>query len=199
MPGTFPQLPVAQEILHSAEWLNRVTQSQNGKFDVQDNNAMRWILTCIYPTMNQSEAAAIRAFMNANRGNWATFEYVVPGRQQLGELGGDPKVKDTTLAGNDKVILKGLSKNRVYFKTGDFIRFSHRKVYEVSEDVITDNARQAEVPISPGLVQTVFSGERVITTGISFKVRLAQNTLPQLRASPGELYTFDPFQLIEDI
>ena len=127
--------------------------------------------------MEREDAQRIMAFHAEQKGSHLTFQYVLPRSTPMGDLGGVPRVDVTTLAGAMTVIVRGWPPNRRVLRYGDMIRFSHQKVYQVTQSVTSDATGRGTLQLAPQLLQTVFDGEGLVTTGLTFTVSFVDDVL----------------------
>lgn len=129
------------------------------------------------PPMEREAAQRLQAFYAQQRGSHGSFAYVLPRSTPLGDLGGDPRVEGTYLAGADVVQTRGWPANRRVLRYGDYIRFSHTKVYQLQQSADSDATGRATLYLAPYLTQTISDGDTIATTAVTFQMSFADDNL----------------------
>ena len=149
------------------------SRTASGKTFRRQIDGQRWSFTCSYPNIGRSDFAAVQAFLIKQRSRLEDFTVTFPSflNAQGNETGtvlvnGVHAVGDTTIA-MDAFSADGAGR----FKAGDFIKFSHSKVYMVVEDV-TSSSNAATVTIEPPLTTALSDNESVTYDDVAFTVHL---------------------------
>ena len=149
------------------------SRTASGKTFRRQIDGQRWSFTCSYPNIGRSDFAAVQAFLIKQRSRLEDFTVTFPSflNAQGNETGrvlvnGVHAVGDTTIA-MDAFAADGAGR----FKAGDFIKFSHSKVYMVVEDV-TSSSNAATVTIEPPLTTALSDNESVTYDDVAFTVHL---------------------------
>ena len=149
------------------------SRTASGKTFRRQIDGQRWSFTCSYPNIGRSDFAAVQAFLIKQRSRLEDFTVTFPSflNAQGNETGtvlvnGVHAVGDTTIA-MDAFAADGAGR----FKAGDFIKFSHSKVYMVVEDV-TSSSNEATVTIEPPLTTALSDNESVTYDDVAFTVHL---------------------------
>ena len=149
------------------------SRTASGKTFRRQIDGQRWSFTCSYPNIGRSDFAAVQAFLIKQRSRLEDFTVTFPSflNAQGNETGtvlvnGVHAVGDTTIA-MDAFAADGAGR----FKAGDFIKFSHSKVYMVVKDV-TSSSNAATVTIEPPLTTALSDNESVTYDDVAFTVHL---------------------------
>lgn len=172
MSGALPNVGF-EAINIQSEQTTLLSRTVSGKTFRRQIDGQRWTFTCSYPNIKRSDFAAVQAFIVKQRGSKEDFTITFPSylNAQGNETGtvlvnGVHAVGDTTIA-MDAFAADGAGR----FKAGDFIKFSHSKVYMVVEDV-TSSSNAATVTIEPPLTTALSDNEAVTYDNVPFTVFL---------------------------
>ncbi len=172
MSGALPNVGF-EAINIQSEQKTLVSKTDSGKTFRRQIDGQRWTFTCSYPNIKRSDFAAVQAFIIKQRNSKEDFTITFPSylNAQGNETGtvlvnGVHAVGDTTIA-MDAFAADGAGR----FKAGDFIKFSHSKVYMVVEDV-TSSSNAATVTIEPPLTTALSDNETVTYDNVPFTVFL---------------------------
>jgi hypothetical protein len=172
MSGALPNVGF-EAINIQSEQTTLLSRTVSGKTFRRQIDGQRWTFTCSYPNIKRSDFAAVQAFIVKQRGSKEDFTITFPSylNAQGNETGtvlvnGVHAVGDTTIA-MDAFAADGAGR----FKAGDFIKFSHSKVYMVVEDV-TSSSNAATVTIEPPLTTALSDNETVTYDNVPFTVFL---------------------------
>lgn len=172
MSGALPNVGF-EAINIQSEQTTLLSRTVSGKTFRGQIDGQRWTFTCSYPNIKRSDFAAVQAFIVKQRGSKEDFTITFPSylNAQGNETGtvlvnGVHAVGDTTIA-MDAFAADGAGR----FKAGDFIKFSHSKVYMVVEDV-TSSSNAATVTIEPPLTTALSDNETVTYDNVPFTVFL---------------------------
>ena len=178
MSGAFPSTPILSAVELSSEVPTLLDLTQSGKRNVRQFGAQRWALNLSFPdTLSRDQFMPIFAFILKQKGRVGTFTFVSPElATPRGVATGTPLV-DSAQTG-DSVITDGWTASQTgIMKAGDIIKFaSHNKVYMVTEDVNSDGAGSATLPIEPALIQQVANDEAITVSNVPFTCMLAGET-----------------------
>ena len=195
MSGALPNVEF-EAINIRSEQRTLLSRTNSGKTFRRQIDGQRWLFTVQYPNIKRSDFAAVQAFIIKQRGSKEDFTVTFPDylNAQGNETGtvlvnGVHAVGDTTIA-MDAFAADGAGR----FKAGDFIKFSHSKVYMVVEDV-TSSSNAATVTIEPPLTTALSDNETVTYDSVPFTVFL-KNDIQEFPsnaiASDGSiLFTFE--------
>lgn len=157
----FPTTPTASSIKITgiSPTLTSVTHSL--KRQARSRGGQRWLIEAGYPAMTRSQFAPLWAFVNAQQGQYSTFEYFPPiYKDTSGTATGTLLVNGGDSAGDSSIACDGLTGT---LKAGDFIKFAgHDKVYTLTDDATTSLA------IEPPLMSAVADNEVVTYNDVSF-------------------------------
>lgn len=175
----------------------RVSVGHSLKRQARTSNAQRWGITLDYAPMTRAQFAPIWAFVIAQRGQYDTFQLVLPAPlyapQGIGAVGSPSPSVDNELAGSPTEAqlgrapwTRGWTPNATVLKAGDFLAFGdHSKVYMAREDIVADGSGYAQLAIEPSLVAALTQGAGVTTDSVPFTMALAQDQHEfELRVNP---------------
>lgn len=186
MSGTFPASPAPRAFKFGSIQPTRVSTSHSLKRYTRTTNAQRWTLSLDFSQLTRLKFMPIWAFLIGQRGQYDTFQYVLPAPLYSPQGVGATGSPSPTVNGNfgspvetqsgRTVYTKGWPNSTAILKMGDFIKFgSHSKVYMARSDVTSDSSGFATVDIGPALVQAVSDGDAIITHNIPFTVSLTRD------------------------
>lgn len=204
MSGTFPSSPAPRSIQVRSLQPARVSVGHSLKRYTRTLNAQRWLLSLDFTSLERADLAPIWAFLVGQRGQYDTFQYVLPNpiHTPRGTATGSPVVN-----GNFGSPAEAQTGRTVYtrswtagitaLKAGDFLKFaSHSKVYIAREDVTADGSGLATIPIEPALVQAVSDADALTTSSIPFTVSLTQDGAG-FNLGVGSIFELERVELIE--
>lgn len=207
MSGTFPATPAPARIRVRSIQPTRVSVAHSLKRYTRTLNAQRWAFSLDFPPMERADWMPIWAFILAQRGQFDTFQWVLPNPlhtpQGLGAAGspspavngnfGSPAEAQT----GRNIYTDGWSASVTVLKAGDFIKYgSHSKVYQMTADAATDSGGAVQLAHDPALVQAVYDGDTIITNSVPVTVSLAQDT-NEFAVAPGQIFSGGTLELIE--
>lgn len=207
MSGTFPSSPAPNRIRFGSIQPTRVSVSHSMKRYTRTENAQRWKLSLDFAALERDDLAPIWAFLISQRGQYDTFQYVLPNPLYAPRGAGAVGSPQPSVNGNfgspvatqtgRQVYTKLWQPSTTILKAGDFIKFgSHAKVYMAREDVVSDGSGLALIPIEPALVQAVSDGDVISTHNIQFTVSL-QKDGAGFGVAPASIMDLDTVELIE--
>lgn len=138
-----------------------------------------WELRASLANCDYYEAKQIAAFINSQDGRASTFTiYLPPQIAGNNNYGGDIFVKGASQTGKN-ILVDGMTPARTILKKGDFIKFANSaKVYQVSEDLISDNLGEGTLSLHTHVVGDLPSdNENIIYKSnlVSWTVALKEN------------------------
>ena len=152
------------------------SETDSGKTFRRQIQGQHFSFTIQYQPMTRADFAPIQAFIMKQRSRKENFTVTFP--SYLNALGnetgtllvnGSHSVADTTIAIDG---FAGDGAGRL--KAGDFIKFSHDKVYMVVEDV-TSSSNSATVTIEPPLREALADNSAVTYDSVPFTVYLTSD------------------------
>ena len=151
-----------------------VSTTDSGKTFRRQIDGQRWSFTVSYPLMPRSTFAPIQAFIIKQRSQKEDFTITFPSylNAQGNEnttinVNGVHAVGDTTIA-IDGFHADGAGR----LKAGDFIKFSHSKIYYMIISDVTSSSNAATVTIEPPLTTALANDETVTYDSVPFTVYL---------------------------
>jgi len=183
MSGTYPAEPEFQAINVSSRHNNLFSETVSGRVQVRTLGGQRWAFTAQYNRMTRAEFQPVFAFVTSQQGRLGSFGIVPP---VIGSTSGDATgvalANGTATAGATSVAVDGFTGT---IKAGDFVKFSHGKVYMVTAD--RDGA--GDISIEPALVQNVGDNEQMTYNNVTFTMRL-DNDVQQYDLNADEQYEY---------
>lgn len=182
MSGTFPASPAPKAIRLGSFQPTRVSESHSLRRQTRTTNAQRWILELDFAGMERADMAPIYAFLQKQRGQYDTFQYVLPSPLYTPQGSGanvspSPHVDGLQVSptldvqSGRTIYTKNWAPSTTVLKAMDFLKFaSHSKVYMATEDVASDVAGRATIVLDPAVLQNLSNGDAVITHNIPFTV-----------------------------
>jgi len=183
MSGTYPTTPEFQAINVSSRHNNVFSETVSGRIQVRTYGGQRWSFTAQYNPMTRAEFQPVFAFVTSQQGRLGSFGIVPPVvGSTSGTATGTALVNGATSAGSTTVPVDGFTGT---IKAGDFIKFSHGKVYMVT----ADRDGPGDISIEPALVQGVSDNEELVYNDVTFTMRLA-NDVQEYSLSANEYYEY---------
>lgn len=186
MSGTFPSSPAPRDFGFDSITRTFVSTSQSMKRYTRTANAQRWTLSLDFSHLQRSQLAPVYAFLVKQRGQFDTFQYVLPNPLYTprGALGGSPVVNNNVgspseLQTGRTLNIRGLSTGITNWgRAGDFFKVAgHSKVYMLTEDVNSDGSGLAQLTFDPALVVSPADGEALTFTSVPFTVSLNKDSM----------------------
>ena len=183
MSGTYPSEPEFQAINVSSRHNNLFSETVSGRVQVRTLGGQRWSFTAQYNRMTRAEFQPVFAFVTSQQGRLGSFAIVPPViGSTSGTATGNAAANGDASAGATSLAVDGFTGT---IKAGDFVKFSHGKVYMVTSE--RDGAGNIE--IEPALVQDVDDNEQMIYENVSFTMRL-DNDVQQYDLNADEQYEY---------
>ena len=183
MSGTFPSTQGLRGLNFSNNQPNLLAIAMSGRRQAKSQGAQFFSFTVQTPPMNTAEHKDLMGFLAAQRGQFDTFEIVLPNLSTpSGSVTGNPLRVATDIAAGLKsiVVTSGLTNKTDYLKRGDLVRFgTGPKVYMLTADVDTDGSGNGTLNIEPGLVTAIDgspSAVAVETNDVKFTVFMTSAT-----------------------
>ena len=207
MSGTFPATPAPRSIRFGSIQPTRISTSHSLKRYTRTLNAQRWAMTLDFSQLERDDLAPIWAFLVGQRGQYDTFQFVLPNPlytpRGAGAIGSpSPSVNGNfgspiaTQTGRS-IYTKQWQPSTTILKAGDFLKFaSHSKVYMAREDVASGSTGLALIPMEPAAVQELSDGDAIITSSVQFTVSLSQDGAG-FGVQPGSILDLDTVELVE--
>lgn len=184
MAGTYPSTPEFQAVNLESKHNNLVSETVSGRQQVRTIGGQRWSFSAKYNPMTRAEFQPVFAFVMSQQGRLGTFGIVPPViGSTSGTATGTALVNGSADIGDSSVPVDGFTGD---IKAGDFVKFSHGKVYMVTAD--RDGA--GNISIEPALVDDVSDGEEMVYNGVTFTMRLA-NDIQSYSLSANEYYEYE--------
>ncbi len=184
MAGTYPTTPEFQAINLKSTHNNLKSVTISGRSQVRTIGGQKWEFSAKYNPMTRAEFQPVFAFVTSQQGSLGTFTIVPPViGSTSGTATGTALVNGSASVGATSVPVDGFTGT---IKAGDFVKFSHSKVYMVTAD--RDGA--GSISIEPALVAAVSDGAEMIYNDVAFTMRL-RNDVQQYGLSRFEYYTYE--------
>ena len=150
-----------------------VSTTDSGKTFRRQIDGQRWSFTVSYPLMPRSTFAPIQAFIIKQRSQKEDFTITFPSYLDAqGNENTTINVNGVHAVGDTTIAIDGFNADGDgRLKAGDFIKFSHSKVYMVMADV-TSSSNAATVTIEPPLRSALANDETVTYDSVPFTVYL---------------------------
>ncbi len=185
--STLPTTPVPETTSIGSLVQNVANVTQSLRRVVSSRGGQRWQFTLIYPPLERDEIIELWTFLNVQSGKLGAFYFIFPNHPARGTMWGVPVIAGADQAGSSVVTTGWPVSSSGVLRTGDFIRFEGRyKTYQVTEDVDSDAAGNADIPIFPPLHETPVDGSAVIADA-RFRCSLASD-LSELSISQALTY-----------
>lgn len=183
MSGTFPQSPGPDSLQISSLQPSRVSVTHSLKRQVRGSGAQRFSIKAGFPPLTRGEFAPINAFIQSQKGQFETFQYVPPVEGSTrGNCTSVVTVNGAHTAGSVSVAISGAD---AQLELGDYIKFAnHSKVYLVV------TAGQGSIDVHPPLQADLADTEVVTYNNVPFTVALSKDVF-KYGIRPAMLYGFD--------
>jgi len=172
MSGTFPGTPALEGIKMRGVTPTMVSFSHNLRRQARSLGSQLWYIEGNLPPMYRSEAAPIYAFLMAQRGQYETFNIVLPGMgSSRGVATGTPLVMGASQTGRS-ILTDGWTATQTNIvRAGDLIKFAgHNKVYMITADANSNNFGEATITIEPALMVSPADNAAVTVNNVPFTV-----------------------------
>lgn len=169
-----------------------VSESQNMRRYVNIIPGHRWEITFSTIPLLINEQRKFWAWVNALQGQAGEFDAVLPiYSTPQGEGIGFP-LSAGGVIGEKTVNVTNLAPNIFnWLMAGDYVRFdSHNKVYQVTQDVVTDSSGSAVLTLNTNLQQGVAAGENIIIQNVPFRLGL-RNEIQEFTVDPEKYVVFE--------
>jgi len=177
MSGTFPSTQGLRGLNFTNNQPNLLAVSISGRRQAKSQGAQFFSFTVQTPPMDVAEHKDLMGFLAAQRGQFDTFEIVLPNiSTPAGSVTGNPLRVATDIAAGLKsiAVTSGVAGQTDYLKRGDLVRFgTDPKVYVLTADVDTDGSGAGTLNIEPGLITAIDgspSAVAVETNDVKFTV-----------------------------
>ena len=177
MSGTFPSTQGLRGLNFTNNQPNLIAIAASGRRQAKSQGAQFFSFTVQTPPMSTTEHKDLMGFLAAQRGQFSTFEIVLPNiSKPAGSVTGNPLRVATDIAAGLKsiAVTSGLTNKTDYLKRGDVVRFgTDPKVYMLTADVDTDGSGAGTLNIEPGLITAIDgspSAVAVETNDVKFTV-----------------------------
>lgn len=199
MSGTFPAAPVASAIDVRSVSPTRVSIGQSLKRQARSSGAQRWGVSLTWADMLQAAFAPIWAFCIAQRGQFGSFQIVLPPPYNVPQgswAGGAPLVDGAGQTGRT-LNLKGFTPSQAgVVKAGDFFKGADSKIYMATADANSTVAgKVVALPIEPALIVSPADGEAIVYTAVPFTMQLSGDIVAH-PVRPPALFTYS-LELLE--
>lgn len=181
MSGTLPstRAPARLEIISWSPTM--LSRAPSLKTQRRNRGGQCWRFRYTYDGMERDTYLDMWGFLNAQRGQYETFQIVLPtGVWPRGTWGGTPLVNGVHAAGVSSIVTDGNTISITGFgKRGDFVKFgSHSKVYQLTADVNSDGSGNGTLSIMPALVAVLVDNDTITVTSVPFTVILSSDEQP---------------------
>lgn len=177
MSGSWPTSPQFNAVDLTNDDPTILTESHSRKIHVRKVAKQRWKFTVRYPTLKDSDARAVEAFIDSQRGQFGTFTIVLPKfSTSLGVGGGSPQVvSGSPVPSGTTLNIDGCPTSTTgWRKAGDFFTLAgHSKAYRLTADADTDGGGAVTLQFIPPLVETPADNEALTFDSVAFTCRLA--------------------------
>ena len=162
MSGTFPANPPADKATVRSLTPTLTSLTHSLKRQVRSRGAQRWAIKLGWSALERNLFAPIFGFSVKQRGQYETFQIVVPGyTTPLGTWAGTPVVSGGSQSGR-QVLLSGFTAGATG-KVGDFFKFvGHTKVYMLVEDFVIGGTGIGTIIFEPALMVAPASLEGIV-------------------------------------
>jgi hypothetical protein len=189
MSGTFPSTPKPASCSLRSFSPTFVSVSHSLRRQARSRGGQRFAISLTWPPMLRAKFAPIFAFAIKQRGQYETFQIVLPApySSPQGSWAGSALVDGAAQVGR-AVNLKGYTPSAAgVIKAGDLFKFNgHTKVYVATADANADGAgKVAGLAIEPALVTSPADGESVQSSGSRLPSR-SPATSPSIRSCLAE-------------
>jgi hypothetical protein len=172
--GTFPSSPAFNSLNVKSIQPSFVSRTISGRRQARQIAGQFFTMTATFPPMTRAEFAPIDAFIMKQRGQYETFQLVLPVLSTgLGSPAGTPLVAGASQTGRS-IITDGWTNDIQIFKAGDYLKFAnHDKVYKVTADVSSHaSLGTATIAIEPALITSPVNDSAITHSSVPFTVSL---------------------------
>lgn len=165
----FPTSPAFATVGVTAEVANYFSETINGRQQVRDRGRHQWKFTANFPRVHEDDWRTVEAFIQTLRGRYGTCTVTLPGgRSSTAGTGTGSVTCSAAAAGATSVTIAGLTGTLV---KGDFVKFGHTKVYQLT----ADRSGAGAITFEPPLFEAVASAETLTYNDVPFTVRLGRD------------------------
>ena len=192
MSGTFPSSPAFNSLEVNSIQPTFVSRTISGRRQARQIAGQYFSMTATFPPMTRAQFAPIDAFIMKQRGQYETFQLVLPVLSTgLGSPAGTPLVNGASQTGRS-IITDGWTNNIQIFKAGDYLKFvNHGKVYKVTADVSShETLGTATIAIEPALITSPVNDSAITHTNVPFLVSLTSGVQKFATGTSG-LFSFE--------
>jgi hypothetical protein len=172
--GTFPSSPAFNSLNVKSIQPSFVSRTISGRRQARQIAGQFFTMTATFPPLTRAEFAPIDAFIMKQRGQYETFQLVLPVLSTgLGSPAGTPLVAGASQTGRS-IITDGWTNDIQIFKAGDYLKFAnHDKVYKVTADVSSHaSLGTATIAIEPALITSPVNDSAITHSSVPFTVSL---------------------------
>tara|TARA_R110000824_G_scaffold48284_1_gene136495 strand:+ start:289 stop:888 length:600 start_codon:yes stop_codon:yes gene_type:complete len=190
--GTFPSSPAFNSLEVNSIQPSFVSRTISGRRQARQIAGQFFTMTATFPPMTRAEFAPIDAFIMKQRGQYETFQLVLPVLSTgLGSPAGTPLVAGASQTGRS-IITDGWTNDIQIFKAGDYLKFAnHDKVYKVTADVSSHaSLGTATIAIEPALITSPVNDSAITHTNVPFTVSLTTGVQSFATGNSG-LFSFE--------
>lgn len=207
MSGTFPSSPAPRLVTIRSFSPTFVSVAHSQKRQTRSRGAHQWTIRMRFSEMIRDDFATIFAFLAAQRGQYDSFQWVMPNPiytpRGVGAVGSpSPYVNNTTGSPTENqmgstIVTSGWEASTTVLKAGDFLKFgSHSKVYMQTTDVDSNGAGLATLTLNCPVLQTLAQGDQIITANVPFTLALAVDDI-SFDIAPGQIFGPMDFDFVE--
>ena len=192
MSGTFPSSPAFNSLNVKSIQPSFVSRTISGRRQARQIAGQFFTMTATFPPLTRAEFAPIDAFIMKQRGQYETFQLVLPVLSTgLGSPAGTPLVAGASQTGRS-IITDGWTNDIQIFKAGDYLKFAnHDKVYKVTADVSSHaSLGTATIAIEPALITSPVNDSAITHTNVPFTVSLTTGVQSFATGNSG-LFSFE--------
>lgn len=190
--SAFPSSPAPSTLKIRSLQPTLVSTAHSLQRQVRSRGGHRWMISVAWPVLKRAEWAAFFGFSQAQRGQFGTFTFVLPGNLATpqGVATGTPLVNGASQTGRS-VLTKGWTNSITgILKAGDVIKFAERnKVYMLTADANSDGGGLATLAIEPALFVSPLDGEALTVSNVPFTVAFAGDAR-ESDYVPGPFFSF---------
>ncbi len=188
----FPTSPSPTSLKIGSNQPTLVSTAHSLQRQVRSRGGHRWLISAAWAILRRAEWAAFFGFAQAQRGQYGTFSYVLPGNlsNAQGVASGAPLINGGSQTGRSVVTDGWTASTTGIIKAGDFVKFNgHNKVYMLTADVNSNGSGQATLAIEPALFVSPSDNESIIVSNVPFTVAFSSDSRSS-NVAPGGLYDF---------
>tara|TARA_Y100000592_G_C5441058_1_gene303414 strand:- start:285 stop:893 length:609 start_codon:yes stop_codon:yes gene_type:complete len=175
MSGTLPKTNFTAINVKSNQ-KTLLSETDSGKTFRRQIQGQHFSFTIQYPPMTRADFAPVMAFIMKQRSRKENFTVTFPSYlNALGNETGTLSVNGSHAVADTTIAIDGFAGDGAgRLKAGDFIKFSHSKVYMVVEDA-TSSSNASTITIEPPLRETLADNSSVTYDSVPFTVYLTSD------------------------